>query len=108
MLAAKPAKAYNQTGLTSGLNPMKSPSADTVSAYDAKTHFSQLLHEVEEGRVFTINRHGRPVARLVPAAGPPDAACRDMEKLVREFRAIRCKDSENLDIKALVEEGRKY
>lgn len=87
---------------------MKSSSANTVSAYDAKTHFSQLLQEVEEGRAFTINRHGKPVARLVPAAGPPEAVCRDMENLVREFRAIRGEAGENLDIKALVEEGRKY
>lgn len=100
-------KAYNQTSLTSGLNAMKPTNASTVSAYDAKTHFSQLLHEVEEGRAFTINRHGKPVARLVPADFP-DTPAPDVEKLLLEFRAIRQKAGENLDIRALVEEGRKY
>lgn len=33
---------------------------------DAKTHFSRLVAEVEAGQEVTINRNGRPVARLVP------------------------------------------
>jgi prevent-host-death family protein len=38
----------------------------TVGAYDAKTHFSELLARVEEGEEVTITRHGSPVARLIP------------------------------------------
>jgi antitoxin (DNA-binding transcriptional repressor) of toxin-antitoxin stability system len=34
----------------------------TVGAFDAKTHLSQLLDEVELGAVVTITRRGRPVA----------------------------------------------
>jgi prevent-host-death family protein len=37
-----------------------------VGAYDAKTHFSELLEQVEAGAEVTITRHGTPVARLVP------------------------------------------
>lgn len=37
-----------------------------VSASEAKTHLLRLLDEVEHGTIFTITRHGRPVARLVP------------------------------------------
>ena len=37
-----------------------------VGAYDAKTHFSELLERVEAGQEITITRHGSPVARLVP------------------------------------------
>jgi prevent-host-death family protein len=40
--------------------------ATTVGAYDAKTHFSELLEKVEAGEEFTITKHGTPVARLVP------------------------------------------
>lgn len=39
---------------------------NTVGAYDAKTHFSELLEKVESGEEVTITRHGTPVARLVP------------------------------------------
>jgi prevent-host-death family protein len=40
------------------------PSA--VGAYEAKTHFSELLDKVENGEEITITKHGTPVARLVP------------------------------------------
>jgi prevent-host-death family protein len=38
----------------------------SVGAYEAKTHFSELLDQVASGREITITRHGMPVARLVP------------------------------------------
>ena len=37
-----------------------------VQASVAKTHFSQLLDEVERGTTIVILRHGKPVARIVP------------------------------------------
>ena len=37
-----------------------------VQASVAKTHFSQLLDEVERGATIVILRHGRPVARIIP------------------------------------------
>jgi prevent-host-death family protein len=40
--------------------------ADTVGAYEAKTHFSELLEQVENGKEITITRHGTPVAKLTP------------------------------------------
>ena len=38
----------------------------TVGAYDARTHFAELLERVQRGDEITITRHGAPVARLVP------------------------------------------
>jgi len=38
----------------------------SVGAYEAKTHFSELLEQVEAGEEITITKHGTPVARLVP------------------------------------------
>ncbi len=35
---------------------------DTVGAFEAKTHLSDLLDRVERGERFTITRHGKPVA----------------------------------------------
>ena len=37
-----------------------------VQASMAKTHFSQLLDEVERGATIVILRHGRAIARIVP------------------------------------------
>ena len=42
----------------------------TVGAYEAKTKLGELLDQVERGRVITITRHARNVARLVPADQP--------------------------------------
>ena len=38
----------------------------TIGAYEARTHFSELLARVENGDEITITRHGVPVAYLVP------------------------------------------
>ena len=38
-----------------------------VGAFEAKNKLSQLLDEVERGEEITITRHGKEVARLVPA-----------------------------------------
>jgi prevent-host-death family protein len=39
----------------------------TIGAFEAKTHLSSLLERVARGESFTITRHGKPVAQLVPA-----------------------------------------
>ncbi|MGH9642059.1 MAG: type II toxin-antitoxin system Phd/YefM family antitoxin [Terriglobales bacterium] len=39
---------------------------NTVGAYEAKTHLSELLEKVEAGAEITITKHGAPVAKLVP------------------------------------------
>jgi prevent-host-death family protein len=38
-----------------------------VNVYAAKTHLSRLIDQVNAGEEVVITRHGRPVARLVPA-----------------------------------------
>jgi prevent-host-death family protein len=39
-----------------------------ISAYDAKTHFSEYLARARDGEEFVITHRGTPVARLVPVA----------------------------------------
>jgi prevent-host-death family protein len=43
--------------------------AKQVTASDAKTKILRLLDEAAAGDEIEITRHGRPVARLVPASG---------------------------------------
>ena len=38
-----------------------------VSVYTAKTQLSRLLDRAADGEEVVITRHGRPIARLVPA-----------------------------------------
>jgi prevent-host-death family protein len=43
--------------------------AETVTAREANQRFSELLRGVEAGRSYVVTKHGRPVARLLPAEG---------------------------------------
>ena len=38
---------------------------DEISAFEAKTHLSELLRDTEQGRSFVIYRRGKPVARRI-------------------------------------------
>jgi prevent-host-death family protein len=39
-----------------------------ISLTHAKAHLSELLNTVESGEEVVITRHGRPVARVLPAS----------------------------------------
>jgi len=56
-----------------------------VGAREANQQFSRLLRDAEEGQEITITRHGRAVARLIPARGPKDEKARKkaLDEMVR-------------------------
>jgi prevent-host-death family protein len=81
-----------------------------VGIFEAKTHLSSLVDEVEKGGEVIITRHGKPVAKLVRAQErlSPEAAERRQRALKR---LIEIGDRLNLnlsqeEIKARIEEGR--
>ncbi|HTI49759.1 MAG TPA: type II toxin-antitoxin system prevent-host-death family antitoxin [Planctomycetaceae bacterium] len=77
-----------------------------VGAYQAKTHFSQLLERVEAGEEITITRHGSPVARLVPVTGKSSAENR--RDAIAQMRELAARNSlRGLRVKDLIAEGRK-
>jgi prevent-host-death family protein len=81
-----------------------------VGVFEAKTHLSSLLEEVEKGGEIVITRHGKPVARLVRAEArlSPEAAER-RRKALKELLEIgdRLKiNATQEQIKAWIEEGR--
>lgn len=82
-----------------------------VQASVAKTHFAQLLDEVEHGRTIVILRHGKPIARLVPDEDERmkrhRAALDDLDKLGREIRA-RNGGLTVEEIISSIHEGHKY
>ena len=46
-----------------------------VGAFDAKTHFSELLRKIEKGITVTVTKNGRPVATLTKATDDTARAC---------------------------------
>ena len=55
-----------------------------VGAFEAKNRLGQLLDLVEQGEVVVITRHGKEVARLIPAR-----QMRDREQARVAIRRIR-------------------
>lgn len=77
----------------------------TVGAFEAKTHFSQLLDKVEAGEQVVITRHGKIVARLI---GDQDTANR-RRTAVEALRKLRKGSSlGGLSRQELRDEGRKW
>ncbi|MEZ4614430.1 MAG: type II toxin-antitoxin system prevent-host-death family antitoxin [Caldilineaceae bacterium] len=63
----------------------------SVSAFEAKTHFSELLMRASQGEEILITKRGKPLARLVPAAITHDvkaarAAAKRLESLAEEIK----------------------
>jgi prevent-host-death family protein len=81
----------------------------SVGAYEAKTHLPQLLDRVESGETITITRHGKPVAKLVPASG--ETARPDVKKAIEEMKRFQKEHGPtlgpDLTIRDLIEEGRR-
>ena len=74
-----------------------------VGAFEAKTHFSRLLNEVEGGAVVKISRRGKPIAVLKQ----DDAISR--ENSLNDIRQLRtlCKRKTTLhEIAKLRDKGR--
>ena len=47
-----------------------------ISVTDAKAQLTQLVRRAEAGEEIVLTRHGKPAARIVPAAPPPDRLAR--------------------------------
>jgi len=79
---------------------------NTVGAYEAKTHLSELLEKVAAGEEITITKHGAPVAKLVPVkkeSSPKErvAAIERIQKLATGLSLG------GLKIKIFIREGRR-
>jgi prevent-host-death family protein len=85
----------------------------TVTAFDAKTRFGELLERVAKGEEIVITRHDKPVARIVPEGR------RSLEQVRKAVAGLRNLQDEIArgpggkkklswpEFKAFVEEGRR-
>ena len=80
--------------------------SNTVGAYEAKTHLSELLEKVEAGEEITITKHGAPVARLVPVKkeASPEMRIAAIERIQKLASGLSLG---GVKIKDLVREGRR-
>ena len=78
-----------------------------MGAFEAKTHFSELLAEVSCGEEFTITRHGQKIAMLIPYVEKTKES--SSKKAIRAIKNLRkgVTLGKNLKIKEMRAEGRK-
>jgi prevent-host-death family protein len=79
----------------------------SISYYEARTHFSELLDQVARGKKILITRRGRPAALLAP---PPDDSRRDVAQVIAAMKALRRGNrlGKGLSVRDLIEEGRRH
>ncbi len=84
----------------------------TMSAFEAKTRFGDLLRRVARGEEVVITRHERPVARMIPEGRASRA---QVQEAVQEMRSLRAeirgrrgfKPLSDREIKAAIKAGRR-
>jgi len=78
---------------------------ETVGAYEAKTHLTELLKRVAKGERITITKHGIPVATLQPADPARKRPVREVIDQLKRFRGGHRLDGPS--IRQMIEEGRR-
>jgi prevent-host-death family protein len=78
---------------------------ESVGAYEAKTHLTQLLERVAKGERITITKHGVPVATLQPADSAKKQPVREIINQLKSFRSRH--RIEGPTIREMIEEGRR-
>lgn len=76
-----------------------------IGIFEAKTHLSALLDEVEKGGEVTITRHGKPVARLVQV--DTEVTPEDMEKRRAAIAQLR-NIAREIDLRVTPEEVKEW
>lgn len=53
-----------------------------IGSFEAKTHLARFLERAQEGEEIVITKHGKPVAKLIPAFP------KNFRRIVRIFKEI--------------------
>ncbi len=82
-------------------------SVQTIGAYEAKTHLTQFLRQVQAGQTFDISVRGIPVARLVPITDSDERRVKAVSKM-RDFTRQQSEAcaGEGVVLAELIGEGR--
>ena len=82
----------------------------TVTAFEAKTRFGELLERVSKGEEVVITRHDKPVARLIPEGAQridevrrSVSGLRELQKRIRQRSKAKLSDR---DARSAIEQGR--
>lgn len=77
----------------------------TIGAFEAKTHFSALLLQIERGEQILITKHGKPIAKLSAVSNSNQNTIQQAIARLKKFS--QDKKLAGLDWKTLRDEGRR-
>lgn len=81
---------------------------ETLSAFEAKTHFGTLLDRVQSGEEIVITRRGQVVARVIPEGIDRAEDRRNLVAAIRSSREEILADNGSLSARELIDEGRRF
>jgi prevent-host-death family protein len=79
-----------------------------IGVFEAKTHFSKLLEKIEQGNDFIVTKRGKTVARIIPFEKKPEITFKEAVDQLVEMRKLYRGKPGSFNIRAAIEEGRKY
>ena len=82
-------------------------SEQIIGAFEAKTHFSRIIGEVEKGADYVITRRGKPVAKIIPFQKEPEMTRLDVLEKFQELRKKYRGKPGDFNIREAIEEGRR-
>ena len=81
--------------------------AQRIGAFEAKTHFSQIIEKAEHGEDFIITRRGKPVAKIIPFEKKQEMTRQEALDSFRELRKLYRGEPGSFNIREAIEEGRR-
>jgi prevent-host-death family protein len=81
--------------------------AQSIGAFEAKTHFSQVIDKAERGEDFIITRRGKPVAKIIPFEQKKEMTRKEAIAELMEMRKLYRGEPGSFNIREAIEDGRK-
>ena len=78
-----------------------------IGAFEAKTHFSRIIQEVEHGADYVITKRGKPVAKIIPFEQGKGMTWEEALEGFRELRKRYRGKPGDFSIREAIEEGRR-
>ena len=80
--------------------------AEYIGAFEAKTHFSQVMERVEQGTDFIVTRRGKPVAEITSIKKEPQMTWEEAVEQLIEMRKLYRGKPGSFNIREAINEGR--
>ena len=80
--------------------------AQSIGAFEAKTHFSQIIEKAEKGEDFIITRRGKPVAKIIPFEQKKEMTFKEAVEQLMEMQKFYRGEPGSFNIREAIEEGR--